>query len=541
MSSLSFSEKFVEQNSFFRRNAGRWIVFSFFLCYLITGLFIFKDYGMAWDEYVQRRIGLVAWGSLFSSSSNLNYYMDVDKYYGVIFEVFLVLIEKLLKLNDLRNIYLMRHLCNFLFFYGGVFFFYLLCNHIFSNWKLCITGCLFLVLSPRIFAHSFYNSKDIPFLSMFIISIYTLVIFLDKKTLYTALLHTMTCAVLIDIRIVGIIIIFLTVVFLFIDYFIVKTVKVNIAPFLFITLLPLFIILFWPFLWKNPVFNFLTVFKAMSNFPWEGEVLYAGKYIKATEIPWHYIPQWIIITTPIFYIVSFLAGTLASLISFFKSPLNFYINKKFILLFILWFFVPLSAVIILKSVLYDAWRQMFFIYPAFILLALQGLSVSYDYIKNYFTEHRRKIIFAVFIFIIFLSMIDILYFMISCHPYQDLYFNIFAGRSMERIKYRFEMDYWGLSYREALEYIVENDNRSNIKLCISNYGGIVNFNILKEEDRKRLTVVGNSWEADYFLSNYRSHPWDYTYDYFDEIYSRKIGNAKIVVIYKINSNLNKGE
>ena len=44
-------------------------------------------------------------------------------------------------------------------------------------------GSLFLILSPRIFAHSFYNSKDLAFLSFFIISIYTMVRYLEEKTL----------------------------------------------------------------------------------------------------------------------------------------------------------------------------------------------------------------------------------------------------------------------------------------------------------------------------------------------------------------------
>ena len=38
-------------------------------------------------------------------------------------------------------------------------------------------------------------------------------------------------------------------------------------------------------------------------------------------------------------------------------------------------------------------------------------------------------------------------------------------------------------------------------------------------------------EAKYFLSNYRWHPEDYPYE--KEYFSIKIGDAKIVVVYKL--------
>ena len=36
--------------------------------------------------------------------------------------------------------------------------------------------------------------------------------------------------------------------------------------------------------------------------------------------------------------------------------------------------------------------------------------------------------------------------MIRDHPYQNVYFNLLAGSDK---RHRFELDYWGLSYKEA--------------------------------------------------------------------------------------------
>ena len=121
----------------------------------------------------------------------------------------------------------MRHLVTFLLFYTSVFFFYRLCKYRFNSWKIGLLGSLFLILSPRIFAHSFYNPKDLPFLSMFIISIYTLVSYLNRKTLPRAAIHALICALLIDIRILGIIVPLFTVIFLFADLLIIKPIKIK--------------------------------------------------------------------------------------------------------------------------------------------------------------------------------------------------------------------------------------------------------------------------------------------------------------------------
>ena len=153
----------------------------FFIIFFFIGVVSFRDYGLSWDEPIQREIGKMNARYAFKQEPWLLTYKD--KYYGPIFEVFLVGLEDVFHLTANSNsVYFMRHLVNFLLFYLGVIFFYRLTQDRFKNWKISLLGCLFLILSPRIFAHSFYNSKDIPFLAMFIISIYTLIKYLDKFT-----------------------------------------------------------------------------------------------------------------------------------------------------------------------------------------------------------------------------------------------------------------------------------------------------------------------------------------------------------------------
>jgi hypothetical protein len=384
---------------------------------------------------------------------------------------------------------------------------------------------------------------DLPFLSMFIISIYTLVKYIDKQTLYRASLHALSCAILIDIRIMGILVPCFTFLFVTVDLISgSKAAKIRIKDIilslsLYGFLLISFTILFWPILWHGPIYHFIQAFLRMRRFPWDNSVLYLGDFIKARSLPWHYIPLWLIITTPILYSFNFFVGLFASIKSILKSPLNLYSNnqKRNDLIFLLWFFLPLLAVIALKSVLYDSWRHMFFIYPAFLIISLRGLMALFEFIKLKFKGQVYKTANIILILIIVFSLIHTTQFMVKNHPYQNVYFNFLAGKNIAK---NFEMDYWSLSYRQALEYILANDTDSTIKVIVVPFPGSPNVRILNKKDRERLRNVALE-EATYFLSNYRFpkqyyrfHKKEYPYNK-NEIFSIKVADTKIMGVYKL--------
>jgi len=512
------------------------IVAGFFILLLGLGLTIYKDYGIAWDEGAQRRIGEKVFDYVIKGDRFLLTF--ADKYYGTAVEIPLMMVEKVLKLDNFRSVFLMRHLATFLFFYVGVFFFYLLVKNRLQSWKWGLLGSLLLVLSPRIFADSFYNSKDIPFLSVFIIGIYALVDFLAKKNYSRAISLGIINALLIDIRIGGIFLSFLTLLIVIIELLSVKKITNNHKPFLacfliYFFFLVIFTVLFWPILWNNPASNFINAISKMKHYNWDLEVLYLGQYLKPYRLPWHYIPVWIGITTPFIYILLFFSGILAFIIDFIKNLGHFYPKLKNDLIFVLWFFLPLLSVISLRSVLYDGWRQMYFIYPAFLLIALIGLNNLRQFIQIKFRGTSYKIISFVLIFALTLSLLDTAFFMIRYHPFQNVFFNRLTVLILGEVRDKFELDYWGLSYRQALEYILKNDNGRIIKVCAANYPGKFNANIFKPEEKSRLKFVDKPEEAKYFLSNYRWHREDYPYK--NKVYSIRVRGTEILTVYKMNA------
>ena len=79
-----------------------------FVISLVIGMMVYKDYGVAWDDPIQRDLGLVSYNYAFHKDQTLNTIADRD--YGVAFELVLIGIERYLDLSDSRDIYLSRHL-----------------------------------------------------------------------------------------------------------------------------------------------------------------------------------------------------------------------------------------------------------------------------------------------------------------------------------------------------------------------------------------------------------------------------------------------
>ena len=78
--------------------------------------------------------------------------------------------------------------------------------------------------------------------------------------------------------------------------------------------------MFWPYLWSDPLVNFVSTLKNMSAYAWRGSIFYLGDYISAENLPWHYPLVWIFITTPVLYLFLFISGSSAII---FKSVKKF--------------------------------------------------------------------------------------------------------------------------------------------------------------------------------------------------------------------------
>lgn len=502
----------------------------FFLIFLVTGLSIYKDYGLNWDEdFQQYENGIVNYNFIFHGDRFLE--KSTEKYHGPAFEVLIIALEKVFHREKGYKMYFFRHLINFISFYIACIFFFLLSRKLLKNTWLALLSTSLLILSPRIFADAFINSKDIPLLSFYIIAIYTQVNFLNKPTYKNIFLHALAIGLVTGIRISGLTIPIISIVYFVLLFFFNKSgkhwKKELLKLVVFISLTFGSIVLFWPILWTGPIHQLPLAFAEMKAFPWTGEVLYMGKAIKATLLPWHYIPIWLFITTPIIYTLFFIIGCVSLLIRFIKKPLNFIIHSKIEILSVSFFFLPLIMVFMFHPVLYDGWRHLFFIYPWFIIIAMIAVAEMIKYLKSAIVI--KKYLASLALTLLSAQLVLILYFMVRYHPNQQVYFNESIQPQNETMVHRWELDYWGHSYYQAIEYLLKNVKTDTVKYCSDNFPGELNFKLFSPEDQKRLQYSSKE-TADYFLANFRFRWQPYEYE---EIHAIKVKDMKILVIYKL--------
>ncbi len=287
-------------------------IYFFFIGYFILGISIFRDFGISFDENINRTNGFVSLNyiiNFFSLNIDLNSYFKniplitdyIDREYGVAFDLPASFFEVILGLKNTKDIYLFRHFMTFSIFYCSSVCFFFLCLEIFKDKMIALIGLLFLIFSPRIFADSFYNSKDIVFLSSFIFSIYFNIKFLNLTNNKNIFFAAFFSALMADVRIIGIFFPFITFFFYFFH-----TEKINIKSKIYslikyLLIYSIVLILFWPFLWENSFKNLVSAIVEFANYPWSGQILYNGEYLSAKFVPWHYFIFWFFMTTPFIF------------------------------------------------------------------------------------------------------------------------------------------------------------------------------------------------------------------------------------------------
>jgi hypothetical protein len=445
-------------------------VVLFFTVFLILGIRIVPQYGVSTDEWNNRLNGAVSFKYVYGILSpekaasdpvlkdipSLHEFYDRD--YGVVFDLPLFAVEWLFGLTGTSASVYLRHYFIFLLFFAATVFFYRLLFSRFKSVWLSLTGVFFLVLSPRIFAHAFFNIKDLAFLSIFLIGFYYLYQFFLSPSRRSAVVFGLVAAAAINCRILGVILPFVAVLWYFQQWREASFSRLFFKSSLFrhglvvLGVMALVTYIIWPFLWNSPIINFLKAFKHMARFRWGGEVKYFGEWVNSTKIPWHYIPVWMAMTIPVLYSIFFVFGTVRVIKDAIRD--KFKLNKEgsFLDRLILFVFLfPIVTVIILHSVMYGDWRHMYFIYPFFVYLAVVGLETTLGFFSN---SRAAQVIIAVVLAVNFTWVAN---WMIRNHPHQHLYFSFLDPQKALK---GFDMDYWTLTNRPAYEYILRNQKDS---------------------------------------------------------------------------------
>ena len=115
-----------------------------------------------------------------------------------------------------------------------------------------------------------------------------------------------------------------------------------------------------------------------------------------------------------------------------------------------------------------------------------------------------------------------------------MYYNILAGKNMNSVRFRYEMDYGATCYREALEMILNEDDNPSIPILVTHITGERSSYLLPPNERERLVYVGRAGLAQDFIGDYHYQRVDYPFDEgVNPWYRVSIGGVDLCVVYRL--------
>ncbi len=521
----------------------KYLIYVLILFFFIICSNIIKDYGVTLDDEIYYLNGLNSYVyvknlflSFFNENININIYKNKLKEWPIVFEFLLAFISDISGVKNVDEIYLLAHKINFTIFCLSLIFFYKLIHKRNNNFYLSILSILLIILSPRIFGESFYNSRDIFFMSLFIFFSYSAYNFLDKKNYSSLIFFSIFTALLINTKILGIIPIGLFSL-IYIYNFLntskkIKNEKKIIIFYIFTTLI--FIYILWPYLWANPFVNLYLAFKNILVLHENLIVVnfYFGNHIQSDLIPWHYRTVWFLITTPIIILFLFLIGMISQSFKIFgtlKRSLNkdykFKNNSFFDLYFFFTFIFTLFFVEELNASKFGGWRHLYFLYPIVIYFSVYCI----NFLKERF---KRKIYIIMIFFLLTMNMTFNLLWIIKNHPNQYLYFNLLNKKYFMK---NFDLDWWGVSHKSSLDFILKNDDSDKIKVYARGFTNLRDtYLYLNEADKSRI-VLSNIDDANYIIDNKMKRIRPYkskNKSEYSKYYILKVDDATVTEVYK---------
>ena len=479
----------------------RFVVVAFFAAYVIVGFLIVDDFGISWDEGIQRRHGHVTIEYMADRLGIDHPPLNTDGQgfapYGMLFQIAATLVEiQQGAVGDSYRVYRIRHILNFLLFGLALLFFY---RTLRLRWpdKLWypLLGTAMLLLSPRIFAHAFFNPKDHTLLVFYLIATYTFVNFLRKRTNVNLAWHILASALVLNTRLPALIILAATVAVLLWEQLFERPGNYRrlVQVVVYLPLSLLLMLPFFPYLWTDTGARFSGAVSSMADYDWGGEVLLFGKHYKAQDLPAYYIPTWILITTPVVYLVFIATGLTRSVVATVRtaSRRRLWTNRLGQMDFIqLGLSIgPIVIVIVMESTLYGGWRHLHFVYPGLVFLGMLGYDVAY----------RRLPAIAPAFLAIGLTVVSLD--MMRIHPQEQVYFNeAIGGKPLIR---RFDMDYWGVGYRQAFEQLAGSIPEGEVgRVRCQNWPCIDNLQSLPPASRDKLVLEQDWNKANYVATNF---------------------------------------
>ena len=436
------------------RHAGVWTFLALAAVLLPLMILASHDFGVTWDEKDRHRNGELIWAFIRGYRARAAFSETGGHLYPGLFDTICAALETWVPVDR----YVLRHAVNATFGWIGAVYCGRLAARFFGPWSGALAMAL-LALSPRYFADSMNNPKDLPFAAMAMVALFYISTVSAKwpyVTLSTAVKIGVSLALALNVRVGALL--YLGYFGLLIAMLVVRERSTNwrhhaaTAAWMSVVAVGMLVLgtLFWPWAGAAPLTRPFQALLGVANFPWDGPVLFMGHEYTATNLPWYYAPWWLVIATP----PAILAGAVLSPIFVFSREDA--LRRVGLLAVVV---LPIVAAIVMHSTLYDGIRHLEFIYPPFVVLAVSGWTGALDGSRPLWVRRGAALALAA-------GLASMLVFDVRFHPNQGVYFNGLVGGPQKAFTY-YDMDYWGNCTLQAVEWAVETARSKRMAITVS--------------------------------------------------------------------------
>jgi len=428
-----------------------WVLLAVILVYMLISV---PQYGITGDDITQWRYGGFVWDYIKTFGANKAVLTDdavISKnmeYYGGFFDGFAAM---LISIFHPKDEFLLRHIWATLFGFTGILATGLLAKE-FRGWLAAILAVVFIFFTSRYLGESFNNPKDPPFAATYMLALYAMIVWLkniENLKWKHSVLMGLAIALCLSTRIGGL----LLVAYLFLFYAVTlwqkklykeKSFGNSVKHLLVAGFIGYFgAILWWPYALEAPLSNPLEALRVMSSYPLLVKMLFEGHRIMTSQVPWYYLPKWIMIGLPLYLLIGFLGGCVLIV----KISKKF--NTPFLWMVIFATIFPVLYILYQHAVLYDGLRHAMFIIPPMVVVA----ALFFDYMAEVITNKAARYAFAA----VTLALIALpARFMFANQPNEYVYFNELEG-GIKNAYGNYETDYYMNSIKQGYKWLIENE------------------------------------------------------------------------------------
>ena len=353
------------------------------------------------------------------------------------------------------------HFYNYLIFLLGLFAVYAILFRLTGSRGAGALGALLLFINPRFFAESTYNTKDITLLALCLVVFWAGLCFVQKEDFSSCFWFGLAGAVAGNERLIGIAAFGL----MGLVYLARLTLQKRWSTRAFwrgaAAVASLFVcwFLLTPAAWQDLPGFLAYQFGQTSNFDairWRGQVLYRGGLYcpEQVHIPWHYIPWFMLITTPLLPLGLAAVWPVLLAAKNGRDPAGWKsLETCFSAALGVFFAAPLLFAMLRRPNLYNGWRHLYFVYASVVLFAALSACRLWRLAKAAAPGRRRAFAGAL---AAVLAAHFAWYggFIVRYGRDSFAYFNFLAGPQPET---RYDVDYWNIGLRTVMEEMQKKD------------------------------------------------------------------------------------